>query len=128
MPKQFLVAAMTKGVGEALIGYRLDREVGPLVMVAAGGVMTEIYRDRALRLAPVDLPTAHEMIAEVKGFATLKGYRGSLGGDLDALAHAIVQLSQLAVQQKPAVAEAEVNPLIVWEHGVVAVDALVKLR
>ena len=52
-----LVAPMVAGIGEALIGYRVDREVGPLIMVAAGGVLTEIYRDRSLRLAPVDLPS-----------------------------------------------------------------------
>ena len=46
------------GVGEALVGYRVDPDVGPLVMVAAGGILTEIYRDRSLRLAPVDLATA----------------------------------------------------------------------
>ena len=54
-PDRVLVAPMTAGIGEALIGYRVDREVGPLIMVAAGGVYTEIYRDRSLRLAPVDL-------------------------------------------------------------------------
>jgi succinyl-CoA synthetase beta subunit len=109
-----------------LIGYRVDREAGPLIMVAAGGVFTEIYRDRALRLAPVDLTTAHAMIAEVKAFAILKSFRGKPAGDLDALARAIVALSQLALQNDPAVAEAEVNPLIVGADGVVAVDALIK--
>jgi acyl-CoA synthetase (NDP forming) len=126
-PDRVLVAPMTAGIGEALIGYRVDREVGPLIMVAAGGVYTEIYRDRSLRLAPVDLTTAHAMIGEVKAFAMLKGFRGKPAGDLDALAKAIVALSQLALQNDPAIAEAEVNPLIVRADGVVAVDALVKL-
>jgi acyl-CoA synthetase (NDP forming) len=125
-PDRVLVAPMTAGVGEALVGYRVDREVGPLIMVAAGGVYTEIYRDRSLRLAPVDLATAHAMIGEVKAFAMLKGFRGKPAGDLEALAKAIVALSQLALQNDPAIAEAEVNPLIVRADGVVAVDALVK--
>jgi len=122
-PQRVLVAPMVSGIGEALIGYRIDREAGPIVMVAAGGVFTEIYRDRSLRLAPVDLPTAHAMIAEVKAFATLKGFRGKPAGDLDALARAIVALSRLA--ETGGVAEAEVNPLIVTTDGVVAVDALI---
>ena len=117
-PDRVLVAPMISGIGEALIGYRVDREAGPLIMVAAGGVFTEIYRDRSLRLAPVDLPTAHAMIAEVKAFATLKGFRGKPAGDLDALANAIVALSRLALQNDPAIAEAEVNPLIVRTDGV----------
>ncbi len=125
-PDRVLVASMISGIGEALVGYRVDREVGPLIMVAAGGVYTEIYRDRSLRLAPVDLATAHAMIGEVKAFATLGGFRGRPAGDLDALANAIVALSRLALQNDPVIAEAEVNPLIVREDGVVAVDALVK--
>ena len=91
-----LVQPMIGGVGEVLIGYRVDPDVGPLIMVAMGGVFTEIYRDRSLRLAPVDLAVAHEMIAEVRGLATLKGFRGKPAGDLDALAQAIVALSRLA--------------------------------
>jgi acyl-CoA synthetase (NDP forming) len=121
-----LVQPMISGVGEALIGYRVDRDVGPLIMVAAGGVFTEIYRDRSLRLAPVDLDTAREMIAEVRGFALLSGYRGKAAGDLEALAHAVVALSRLA--DDGTVLEAEINPLIVRPagEGVMAVDALVR--
>jgi acyl-CoA synthetase (NDP forming) len=123
-----LVQPMIAGVGEALIGYRVDRDVGPLVMVAAGGVFTEIYRDRSLRLAPVDLDTARDMIAEVRGLKVLAGYRGKPAGDLDALARAVVALSQLALDE--TVTEAEINPLIVRPagQGVVAVDALAKLN
>jgi acetate---CoA ligase (ADP-forming) len=120
-----LVQPMVAGVGEVLIGYRVDPEVGPLVMLAMGGVLAEIYRDRVLRLAPVDMTTARDMIAAMKGIAALSGFRGRPLGDLDALAQAIVALSQLASDD--AVIEAEINPLIVRAHGegVMAVDALV---
>ena len=121
-----LVAPMVAGLGEALIGYRVDAEAGPIVMVAAGGVATEIYRDRSIRLAPVDLATAHQMIGEVKALETLAGYRGKPPGDLDALAQAIVALSRLAAMDEP-VMEIDINPLIVREAGVVAVDALVRM-
>jgi len=98
-------------------------------MLAAGGVLTEIYRDRSLRLAPVDLDAAHQMIGEVKALQVASGYRGRPSGDLDALASAIVALSQLATVENPAVQEAEINPLVVLPRGagVVAVDALVRL-
>jgi acyl-CoA synthetase (NDP forming) len=126
--RRVLVQPMIGGVGEVLIGYRVDRDVGPLVMVAAGGIFTEIYRDRSLRLAPVDLDTAREMIGEVRGLKVLAGYRGKPAGDIDALAQAIVALSQLAANS--AVVEAEINPLIVRREGegVVAVDALIRTR
>jgi acyl-CoA synthetase (NDP forming) len=124
-----LVQPMIAGLGEVLVGYRVDRDVGPLVMLAAGGVLAEIYRDRALRLAPVDHATAQDMIAEVRGLAALGGYRNRPAGDLDALAHTIVALSELAAGDH-SVAEAEINPLIVLApgQGVIAVDALVRLR
>jgi len=122
-----LVQPMASGLGEVLLGYRVDRDVGALIMVAAGGVLTEIARDRSLRLAPIDLATAHEMIGEVRSLIALAGYRGRPAGDLDALAHAIVALSRLA--DDASITEAEINPLIVRPagEGVVAVDALVKL-
>jgi hypothetical protein len=96
-------------------------------MVAIGGVMTEIARDRSLRLAPVDGATAREMLGELRGLPLLAGYRGRPAGDLAALAEAIVALSRLV--DDPTVVEAEINPLIVRPagEGVVAVDALVKL-
>jgi acyl-CoA synthetase (NDP forming) len=125
--ERVLVQPMLAGLGEALVGYRVDRDVGPLVIVAAGGVLTEITRDRCLRMAPVDLDIAHEMIAELRSLVPLSGYRGRPKGDLEALAQAIVALSKLA--DDPSIAEAEINPLIVLPagQGVVAVDALVKL-
>jgi acetate---CoA ligase (ADP-forming) len=123
-----LVQPMMTGLGEVLVGYRVDRDVGPLVMLAAGGVLAEIYRDRSLRLAPIDLATAQEMIGEVRGLAALSGYRNRPAGDLDALAQTIVALSQLAIMDN-AVAEAEINPLMVRPQGegAIAVDALVRL-
>jgi len=126
--RRLLVQPMIAGIGEALIGYRVDPDVGPLVLVAAGGIYTEIYRDRSLRLAPVDADTALEMIGEVRGLKLLTGYRGKPAGDIAALAQAIAALSRLAAD--PAVTEAEVNPLIVRREGegVVAVDAVVRMR
>ena len=124
-----LIQPMIAGLGEVLIGYRYDRDTGPTVMLAAGGILAEIHRDRSLRLAPVDLTEAHAMIAEVKSLKALAGYRGREHGDLDALAKALVALSQLAHIKNPVVLEAEINPLMVLPRGqgVVAVDALVKL-
>lgn len=120
-----LVQEMQTGLGEVLIGYRRDAQFGPLVLLAMGGVLAEVYEDRALRLAPIDVATARDMIGEVKGLAPLRGYRGLPPGDLDALAEALVRLSRLAAAE--SVTEAEINPLIVKPEGqgVVAVDALV---
>ncbi|MFI5612563.1 acetate--CoA ligase family protein [Amycolatopsis sp. NPDC051903] len=123
--ERLLVTGMAPSGVDALVGYRVSAEVGPLVVVAAGGLTAELYRDSSLRLAPVDLPTAHEMIREVKGLAPVVGYRGS-SGDVAALAAAVVALSTLA-ESAPEVLEAEVNPLRVFGpgEGATALDALV---
>ena len=121
---------MMPGLGEVLIGYRVDADVGPLVMLAAGGVLAEIHRDRSLRLAPVDLAEAKAMIGEVAALKALAGYRGRPAGrSRRAGAGAGGAVAARGSTDGPAVAEAEVNPLIVRPkgEGVVAVDALVKL-
>lgn len=127
--KHVLVQPMTSGLGEVLLGYRKDVDAGPIVLLAAGGIFTEIYRDRSIRLAPVDLETAREMISELAITRAFEGYRGKRAGDLEALAHAIVSLSQLALSDEYDVADAEINPLILRSKGdgVLALDALVKL-
>lgn len=128
--RQVLVQAQTRGIGEVLIGYRRDPEVGPMVMLAAGGVLTEIYQDRTLRLAPVTLQSAREMLSEVRGLQALAGYRGKPAGDLEAVAQAVCNLSQLALRPALGIEEAEINPLIVLPQGqgVLAVDGLISRR
>jgi len=122
-----VAATMQSGLGEVILGYRVDPQVGPLVLVGAGGTLAELYRDVALRPAPVALQDAQAMIDEVRGLAPLAGYRNAPRGDLAALAQAIVAFSRLVVL--PEVQEAEINPLIVKPEGegVVGVDALLVL-
>jgi acyl-CoA synthetase (NDP forming) len=123
-----IVQRMEAGLAEAIIGYRHDALVGPLVLVGAGGTLAELYGDYALRLAPVSEQEAAAMIEEVKGLATLRGYRKLPRGDVDALAKAVAALSRLALVAGQPVAEAEINPLIVKAKGVIAVDGLVVVK
>ncbi|CAB5686854.1 Uncharacterized conserved protein [Delftia tsuruhatensis] len=125
--EQVLVQPMRKGLAEVLVGYRIDPDAGPVVMLAAGGIWAEVLRDRSIRLAPVSVETAAGMIEEVRMLQTVSGLRGTAKGDLRALALAISHLSQLAVRPELGVLEAEVNPLMVMPEGqgVLAVDALV---
>src|SRR5256885_16758183 len=116
-----------KGLAEVLVGYRIDPDAGPVIMLAAGGIWAEVLRDRSIRMAPVSVETAREMVAEVRLLQTVSGLRGKPRGDLEALAHAIAALSRLALRPELGVLEAEANPLMVLPEGqgVVAVDALV---
>jgi succinyl-CoA synthetase beta subunit len=89
--------------------------------------LAEIYKDASTRLAPVDEAEARQMIEEVKGLATIRGYRNLPRGDVGALARTIAAFSALAHEAFADVAEAEINPLLVKAdgQGVVAVDGLV---
>ncbi|MDO8278532.1 MAG: acetate--CoA ligase family protein [Burkholderiaceae bacterium] len=124
---EVLIQRSTKGLAEVLVGYRVDADAGPIIILAAGGVWAEVAQDRSIRLAPVTVDTALEMIAEVRALRILTGLRGMPRGDADALARTICALSQLALRPELGVQEAEINPLMVMpEHqGVLAVDALV---
>ena len=126
----YLIQSMEKGLAEVLVGYRLDELVGPTAVLSAGGVLAEVYSDAAVRLAPVNRATAFEMIEEVKGLAPIRGYRGLPKGDLDALADALIALSQLAFIKRPKLIEAEINPLIIKPEGqgALAADGLIFLE
>jgi acyl-CoA synthetase (NDP forming) len=122
-----LVAPMQRGLAEVILGFKHDAEVGPVVMLGMGGVLAEIRRSVAVRIAPVDEAEAAAMIAELPDLRALTGFRNLPRGDVAALARAISRLSYLAAAAGPAVTEAEINPLIVRGEGqgVVAVDGLI---
>ena len=122
---------MLRGVSEVLIGYRVAPQVGPVVVLAAGGVLTKIPRDRSVRPALVDPETARAMISEVRALRALTGLRGRPPGDLRALA--VVAVSGAARRgaarlDGQRVEDLEVNPLMLLEagRGVLAVDALAR--
>jgi acetate---CoA ligase (ADP-forming) len=121
---------MERGLAEVILGFRRDPLVGPTVTVGLGGVLAEIYKDAATRLAPVDEAEARQMIDEVKGLATIRGYRNLPRGDVATLAKAIAAFSALAHKAFADVSEAEINPLLVKRdgEGAVAVDGLVLLK
>ena len=87
---------MQFGLGEAIVGIRLDNLVGPVVAVGAGGLLAEIYKDVSIRPAPVSTDIARNMIAEVRGSEIFRGYRGRPAGDLNALAELISKISKLS--------------------------------
>lgn len=123
-----LIQEMVKGGIEAILGVTNDALFGPAVMFGLGGIFAEVLKDVSFRLAPVTPAVAREMIAEIKGYPLLTGARGKAPADIDALADTIVKLSALAMDLEPDLAELDINPLFVMEHGkgVVAADALIK--
>lgn len=112
------------GVVELIIGARRDPTFGPIILVGMGGVQAELSRDVALALAPVTHDKARAMVASLRGYPLLTGFRGRPHTDVAGACSAIVALSQVIAEQGE-VLECEVNPLRVGPDGALAVDALV---
>jgi acyl-CoA synthetase (NDP forming) len=119
------VAAMAPPGVEVALGVVRDPTFGPLVLVAAGGVLVELLHDRKLALPPIDEAAARRLIDGLAIRPLLDGVRGAPASDVDALAHAVSRLSVLALELGEVIAELDVNPLIVSSSGCIAVDALV---
>ena len=114
-------APLARGL-ELLIGVKRDRRFGPVALVGLGGISAELLRDLAVALAPVTVEQGVALIRSLRGAQLLLGHRGRPHFDVEAAAHALSALSQLAAAQ-PQIAEVEINPLLVLEPGVLALDA-----
>jgi acyl-CoA synthetase (NDP forming) len=123
----FLLQRMVVGGREVILGGKRDPSFGPVVMFGLGGVYVEVFDDVSFRVAPLTREDAEEMIAEVKGNRLLRGIRGEKPADVEAVVDCLLRLSQL-LQDFPAIAEVDINPLIVLEKGAVAVDARMVLN
>ena len=109
---------------ELIIGVKRDHSFGPVVLVGAGGIHAELFKDTAVELAPVTPDTAREMLARLVSAPLLSGWRGAPAPDVAACAHVIAELSNL-LTTRPDLAEIELNPVRVGPDGVLAVDALI---
>jgi acetyltransferase len=113
-----------KGV-EVLVAARVDPGFGPIVVVGAGGVYTELIDDVAVLRAPVTPSRARELLARTAIGRVLDGFRG-MTRDLGALCALISRMSRLVVGSP--IREVECNPVIVGDDGtVVVVDSLVRV-
>jgi acyl-CoA synthetase (NDP forming) len=121
-----VVARMAAAGVELALGVVGDPQFGPLLMVAAGGVLVEVLRDRRFALPPLDARTARWMLDRLAVRPLLDGAGGNgRAADLDAVAGAMVALSGLAADLGDRLAAVDVNPLVAGPDGCVAVDALV---
>jgi acetyltransferase len=111
----YLVGEMAKGL-EIILGVKHDPQFGPLVMVGAGGIYTEIFRDVAFRLAPFSLAEAKKMLAELKIYKLFMGARGQKPLDLEAVADLLVKLGNFS-SQFPEIKEIDFNPVMVRAKG-----------
>ncbi|MBW1992613.1 MAG: acetate--CoA ligase family protein, partial [Deltaproteobacteria bacterium] len=121
MSEGILVQQELKG-RELLLGIKQDATFGPVVLCGLGGIYTELWQDVAQTLVPVDLAQARALLARLKCYPLLTGFRGEPAVDLEAVASALVSLSRLA-SAYPNLKELDVNPLMATPEGCWAVDA-----
>ncbi len=119
-----VIYPMIRDAQEVLLGLSRDPQFGHVVVFGLGGIYTEIWRDIALRVAPVERAEAEDMIQEIQSFPLLQGTRGQAPRDLDALADLLVTFSRLPFRY-PDIGEIDLNPVFLFAEGLVVGDARV---
>jgi acyl-CoA synthetase (NDP forming) len=122
----FLLEEMAPAGLEVVVGGLRDPQFGPLVMVGLGGIFVEVLADVSFRICPIARIDAQEMLAELKGAALLDGARGRKPVSREAIVDVLLRVGGaggLLMTHAEDIAEADINPLIVSDHGAVAVDA-----
>lgn len=120
--KGVLVQEMINGAREVILGLFRDAQFGAVVMFGLGGIFVEILKDISFRVAPVTIEEALKMIKEIKAYKILEGVRGEKAFDITAVADVIVRVSRLGIERSE-ILELDINPLFVFERGVLAADA-----
>jgi len=117
------VQPMAKRDGyELILGSTIDPQFGPVILFGSGGVMVEVYRDRALALPPLNSTLAQRLMEQTKIYSALLGVRGRKPVNLTALEGLLVRFSQLVLEQ-PWIKEIDINPLLATPEQLLALDA-----
>jgi acyl-CoA synthetase (NDP forming) len=126
-PEGFLVQELVSGGLELILGFKNDKQLGPAVLLGMGGIAAELYKDTAVRLAPLSRQDAQDMIDELKSAPLLRGFRGRPVADVEALVDAMLAFSSMVISLGKHLEEAEINPLFVLPkgQGVKAADGVV---
>lgn len=117
---------MIRSSVELALGAKRDPIFGPVIMFGMGGIYIEVLKDFRIRLAPVSIDEAHNMMERIRSYKLLVGYRNTEKFDLDAIASAISGLSSLMIDF-PNIKEVDINPIRLAKNngGIVALDAKV---
>jgi len=123
----FVLQEHIPGGEEIIMGLKRNEGLPPSILFGLGGVFVETIRDVQVRLAPLSLEDAREMVRSIKGYAVLSGARGRKPADKEALAEMLVRMSRLA-EDFPQIEEMDLNPVFVFEEGKGAAVADARMR
>ena len=122
-----LVEMSPKGV-ELIVGGLVDPQFGPIVMIGAGGILVELFKDVTFVLAPASREEIRLAIGKIKASAILAGLRGAAAADMDALVETVFSFSHLVADLADSVTGIEINPLLATPNGCIPLDVLVTLK
>jgi acetyltransferase len=111
---------------ELILGASQDPQFGPVLLFGTGGQLVEVFHDTVVDLPPLNNHLARRMMSQTRIFTALQGVRGRGPVNLDDLDELLVRFSQLVVEQ-PRIKELDINPLVVSEDHIIALDARVVL-
>lgn len=120
-----MVSPMIKGGIECILGAKIDPVFGPIVMFGLGGIYAEVMKDIAFAEAPLSEKKAEKMISSLKGRDLFYGTRGQLSVDIKSLVKLIVSMSNFIAANSDKVDQVEMNPVLVSEKQIIALDALI---
>jgi acetate---CoA ligase (ADP-forming) len=123
---RFFVQQFVPGGREVILGAKAEPGVGHLIMFGLGGIFVEVLKDVVFNLTPISDAEAREMVDGIQASALLSGVRGEKPVDKTALADLIERLSRLTTDF-PQIKELDLNPVMAFENGAVAVDARIAL-
>ena len=118
---------ISNSIFEMIIGIKNDSQFGPTIILGAGGIYTELFKDTTTLLLPLNKKIILDEIKKLKFSKILFGFRGSDIADIDALVNTILKVAVFAEKNSDKISEVDINPLIVCKKGkgVFAVDALI---
>lgn len=115
-----------KHAQEVIVGARIDRVFGPVILCGQGGTAVEVMADSAIGLPPLNRSLARELVSRTRVSRLLAGYRDHPPAQMDALYDVLIAVSQL-LADLPQLAELDINPLWVDENGALALDARIRV-
>jgi acetyltransferase len=111
---------------ELIVGVATDPVFGPVILFGQGGIEVEVTADHAVALPPLNMVLARDLISRTRVSKLLEGYRNRAPADIDAICRTLIQVSDMIVDI-PEIVELDINPLVADPHGVIALDARVRV-
>jgi acetyltransferase len=113
--------AISQG-GEFILGSKKDPVFGSIILFGMGGIFTELFKDLSIGFPPLNQVIAQRIIEKTKAYTLLKGFRNIPPADMEKVEQTMINFSQL-IEEHPEIAEIDINPLIICDNELVAVDA-----